>query len=46
MMVFEAGERFTLKQEDSFLLLTKGKVEVYAVTSARVFSPSGPRISP
>ena len=34
-MAFEAGERFTLKQEDSFLLLTKGKVEVYAVTSAR-----------
>jgi len=32
---FEAGERFTLTQEDRFLLLTKGKVEVYAVTRSK-----------
>ena len=35
MLNFEAGERFTLTQEDRFLLLTKGKVEVYAVTRSK-----------
>ena len=35
MLNFEAGERFTLTQEDHFLLLTKGKVEVYAVTRSK-----------
>ena len=35
MLNCEAGERYTLAGEDDFLLLTKGKIEAYAVTRSK-----------